>query len=84
MVGDRHEFGERWSPQDGVGGSLKLGNLKVDVLGTVVLPSADGDRQGDPADRGRPGTWDDGVEGLVGGHQGGHIVSHALQGDGQR
>ena len=66
MVGDRHELGEGGSSQDGVVGGLELGDLE-------------GDRQGDPADRGRPGSGDDAVEGLVGWHQGGHVVAHALQ-----
>ena len=53
-------------------------NLEVDVLSAVVLPSAEGDRQGDPAHRGRPDAGDDAEEGLVGGQQGSHVVSDAL------
>jgi hypothetical protein len=56
MVGDRHELGERRPPQDGVVGSLELGDLKVDVLSAVVVLGAEGDRQADSAKRGRPGT----------------------------
>ena len=79
MVGDRHEFGEGGSSQDGVVGGLKLGDLEVDVLRAVVVAGAEGDRQGDPADRSRPGSGDDVLEGLVGWHQGSHVISHALQ-----
>jgi len=60
-------------------GGLELGDLEVDVLGAVVVPSVEGDRQSDPADRGRPSSRDDAVEGLVGWHQGSHVVAHALQ-----
>jgi len=60
-------------------GGLELGDLEVDVLGAVVVPSAEGDRQSDPADRGRPSSRDDAVEGLVGWDQGCHVVAHALQ-----
>ena len=35
-------------------GGLELGDLEVDVLGAVVVAGAEGDRQGGPADRGRP------------------------------
>jgi len=79
VVGDRHKFGERGSSQDDVVGGLELGDLEVDVLGAVVVPSVEGDRQSDPADRGRPSSRDDAVEGLVGWHQGSHVVAHALQ-----
>jgi len=79
VVGDRHKFGEGGSSQDGVVGGLELGDLEVDVLGAVVVPSVEGDRQSDPADRGRPSSRDDAVEGLVGWHQGSHVVAHALQ-----
>ena len=51
VVGDRHELGKGGSSQDGMVGGLKLGELKVDVLGAVVVAivvsSAEGDRQGD-------------------------------------
>ena len=60
-------------------GGLELGDLEVDVRGAVVVAGAEGDRQGDPADRGRPSSRDDAVEGLVGWHLGGHVVAHALQ-----
>ena len=80
MVGYRHELGEGGSSQDGVVGGLELGDLKVDGLGAVVLLSAEVDRQGDLADRGRPVTKDDAIERLVGRHQGGHVVAHALRG----
>ena len=42
MVGDRHEFGEGGSSQDGVVGGLELGHLEVDVLGVVVVAGAEG------------------------------------------
>ena len=68
MVGDRHELGKGRSSQDGVVGGLELGDLEVDVLGAVVVTGAEGDRQGGPADRGRPGSemmpyksWSDGT-----------------------
>ena len=79
MVGDRHELGEGGSSQDGVIGGLELGDLEVDVLGAVVVAGAEGDRQGGPADRSRPGSGDDAIEGLVGWRQGSHVVAHALQ-----
>ena len=80
MVGDHHELGEGGSSHDSVIGGLELGDLEVDVLGAVVLPGAKCDRQGHSADWGRPGTKDDVIEGLVGGHQGCHVIAHALYG----
>ena len=65
MVGDRHELGERGSSQDGMMGGLELGDLEVDVLGAVVVAGAEGDRQGGPADWGRPGSGDDALQSLV-------------------
>ena len=65
MVGDRHELGEGGSSQDGVIAGLELGDLEVDVLGAVVVAGAEGDWQGGPIDRGRSGSRDDAVEGLV-------------------
>ena len=65
VVGDRHELGEGGSSQDGMVGGLELGDLEVDVLGAVVVAGAEGDRQGGPANRSRPGSGDDAVEGLV-------------------
>ena len=79
MVGDRHELGEGGSSQDGVVGSLELGDLEVDVLCAVVVACAEGDRQGGSADRSGPGSRDDAVEGLVRWDQGCHVVAHALQ-----
>ena len=67
------------SSQDGVVGGLELGDLEVDVLGAVVVAGAEGDRQGGPADRSRPGSGDDAVEGLIGWDQGGHVLAHALK-----
>ena len=66
MVGDHHEFGEGGSSQDGMVRGLELRDLEVDVLGAVVVAGAEGDRQSGPADRSRPGSRDDDVEGLVG------------------
>jgi len=60
-------------------GGLELGNLEVDVLGAVVVADAEGDRQSGLADRSRPGSRDDAVEGLIGWDLGGHVVAHALQ-----
>ena len=60
-------------------GGLELTDLDVDVLGAVVVVGAEGDRQGGPADRGRPDCREDTVEGLVRWDQGGHVVAHALQ-----
>jgi len=60
-------------------GGLELGDLEVDVLVVVVVPSAEGDRQSDPANRGRPSSSDDALEGLVKWHQGSHVVAPALQ-----
>ena len=79
MVGDRHELGEGGSSQYGMVGGLELGNLEVDVLGAVVVADAEGDRQSGLADRSRPGSRDDAVEGLIGWDLGGHVVAHALQ-----
>ena len=79
MVGDHHEFGEGGSSQDGVVGGLELGDLKVDVLSAVVVAGTEGDRQGSPSDRGRPGSRDDAVKGLVRWDQGRHVVAHALE-----
>ena len=60
-------------------GGLELGDLEDDVLGAVVVAGAEGDRQSGPADRSRPGSRNDAVEGLVRWHQGSHVVAHALQ-----
>ena len=79
MVGDRHELGEGGSSKDGVVGGLELGDLEDDILGAVVVAGAEGDRQSGPADRSRPGSRNDAVEGLVRWDQGGHVVAHALQ-----
>ena len=79
MVGDRHELGEGGSSQDGLVGGLELGDLLVGVLSAVVVAGAEGARQSGPTDRGRPGSGDDVVEGLIGWDQGGHVVAHALQ-----
>ena len=79
MVGDRHELGEGGSSQDGEVGGLELGDLEVDVLGAVVVAGAEGDRQGGPPNRSRPGSGDDAVEGLVKWDYGGHVVAHAFQ-----
>ena len=51
VVGDRHELGESWSPQYSVVGSLKRGYLEDDGLRAVVVLGAEGDREGDLADR---------------------------------
>ena len=51
VVGDRHEFGESWSPQYGVVGSLERGHLEDDGLRVVVVPGAEGDGEGDLANR---------------------------------
>ena len=74
MVGYCHELGE-----GGVVGDLELSDLEVDVLSTVVVAGAEGDRQGSPADRSRPGSGDDAVEGLVKWDYGGHVIAHVLQ-----
>ena len=51
MVGDRHELGENWSPQYSVVGSLERGHLEDDGLRAVVVPGAEGDGEGDLANR---------------------------------
>jgi hypothetical protein len=38
VVGYRHELGDSWSAKDGMVGSLEVRNIKLDVLGAVVLP----------------------------------------------
>ena len=55
------------------------GDLEVDVLGAVVVVGAEGDRQGGPADRGRPGSRDDAIESLVRWDQGCNVIAQALQ-----
>ena len=65
VVWNGYELGESWSPKYGVVGSLERGHVKDDGLCPVVVPSAEGDREGDLADRSRTSTWDDAVEGLV-------------------
>ena len=79
MVGDRHELGEGGSSLDGVVGGLELGDLEIDVLGAGVVAGAEGDRQGGPADRSRPGSRDDAIEGLVRGDHLGHVEAHVLR-----
>ena len=83
MVWNRHELGERWSPKYGVVGGLEWHHLEDDGLSSVVVPSAEGDREGDLADRSRAGTRDDAVEGLVRRDQLGHVEPHVLQGLGE-
>ena len=83
MVQDCHELGESWSPKYGMVGSLERRNLEDDGLRAVVVPSAEGDQEGDLADRSRAGTRDDAVEGLVRGDQLHHVEAHVLQGLGK-
>ena len=49
VVGDRHELGERWSPQYSMVGSLERGHLEDDGLRAVVVSGAEGDGEGDLA-----------------------------------
>ena len=65
VVRDHHELGESWSPKYGVVGGLERRHLEDDGPRVVVVPSAEGDREGDLADRSQDGTWDDAVEGMV-------------------
>ena len=83
MVWNRHELGESWSHKYGVVGGLEWCHLEDDGLGSVVVPSAEGEREGDPTDRSRASTRDDAVEGLVQGDQLGHVKAHILQGLGK-
>jgi hypothetical protein len=45
IVGNRHKLGESWSAEDGMVGSFEVRNLKLDVLGAVVLPCPEGNWQ---------------------------------------
>ena len=83
MVQDCHELGESWSPKYGMVGGLEWHHLEDDGLGSVVVLSVEGDREGDLADRSRAGTRDDAVEGLVRGDQLHHVEAHVLQGLGK-
>ena len=65
IVWNCHELGESWSPKYGVVGGLEWRHLEDDGFGSVIVPSAEGDWEGDLADRSRTSTWDDAVEGLV-------------------
>jgi hypothetical protein len=38
VVGHRLEFGDGWSAEDGMVGSLEVRDLELGVLGTVVVP----------------------------------------------
>ena len=57
--------------------------LEDDGLGSVVIPGAEGDWEGDLANRSRASTRDDAVEGLVRGDQLGHVEAHVFQGLGE-
>ena len=65
VIWDCHELGESWSPKYGMVGGLEWHHLEDDGLGSVVVPSAEGDRKGDLADRSRASTRDNAVERLV-------------------
>jgi hypothetical protein len=59
---------------------IKSSHLKLDELGTIVLPRAKGDWEDHRAKRMRRITWDDPVKGRLAGHQ--HILeiqAHLLQ-----
>ena len=47
MVGDCHEFGQCWVPEDGIVRQTDVRDVEVDELGAVVLAFAEGDRQAD-------------------------------------
>ena len=79
MVGDRHELGEGWSPKYGVVGGLEWRHLEDDGLGSVVVPSAEVDQEGDLDDQSRASTQDDAVEGLVRGDQLGHVKAYVFK-----
>jgi hypothetical protein len=51
---------------------IKSSHLKLDKLGTIILPRAKGDWEDPRAKRVRRITWDDPVEGRLAGHQ--HIL----------
>ena len=48
MMGDCHELGEGWIPEDGVVWQTDVRDVEVDELGAVVLALPEGDRQADP------------------------------------
>ena len=83
VIWNCHELGEGWSPKYGMVGGLEQRHLEDDGLHAIVVPSAEGDREGDLADRSRAGTRDDAVEGLGRGDQLGHVKAHVLQGLGE-
>ena len=37
MVGDCHEFGQCWVPEDGIVRHADVGDIEVDVLGVVLV-----------------------------------------------
>ena len=51
VVWDRHELGESWSPKYGMVGGLERHHLEDDGLRAVVIPGAEGDGEGDLANR---------------------------------
>ena len=47
MVGDGHELGQGWIPEDGVVRQTDVRDVEVDELSVVVLSLPEGDRQAD-------------------------------------
>ena len=50
VVWNCHELGESWSPKYGMVGGLVRRHLKDDRLRAVVVPGAEGNREGDLVD----------------------------------
>ena len=47
VMGDCHELGQGWTPEDGVVRQADVRDVEVDELGAVVLALPEGDRQAD-------------------------------------
>ena len=47
VMGDCHELGQGWIPEDGIVWQSNMSNVEVDELGSVVVALLEGDRQAD-------------------------------------
>ena len=52
MVGQRHELGQGWIPEDGIVRQVDVGDVEVDELGAVVVTLSEGDKEADLPYRG--------------------------------
>ena len=84
-MGDSHELGQSRSAEDGMIGSLEVGNLELDVLGAVALFSPDGNWQNHLSEGYSRIAWDDAIERRVGlGEHASNIEAHRLQSLGEQ